>query len=290
MKTLIVNADDLGRSAGINRGIFEAHQKGIVTSTTVMINYPDAVPALETALADWPTLGLGLHLNLTSGYPVLPASSIPTLVKPDGLFFTPPEWAEQFLQVAPDDIRRELTAQVEKFIAVTGKPPDHLDSHHHITYLHPAALQTALGFAAKYGLPVRQGGFDRPPAEIRQSFMNLIPSLSEAQAGFMVEQLQVALANGPEPYWPARLEASFHGARATLGDLLIILTTLPPDSLTELMCHPGYVDASLTSPYAQRREEELRHLTHRSTHECVQSEGIQLINFGALRRTERDGE
>ncbi len=286
MKTLIVNADDLGRTAGINRGIFEAHQKGIVTSTTAMINYPDAAPALETALADWPALGLGLHLNLTSGHPVLPASALPTLVKADGLFFTPAEWAEQFARVDPDDIRRELTAQFERFIAVTGKPPDHLDSHHHITYLHPAALQTALGFAAAYGLPMRQGGLNRPTAEARQTFMNLIPSLSEAQADRMVEQLQAALANGPEPYWPARLEAAFHGARSTLGDLLVILTTLAPDSLTELMCHPGYADADLTSSYAQRREEELRQLTNRATHECVQSEGIRLVNFGSLRRAE----
>jgi len=70
MKKLIVNADDFGRSPGINRGILDAHLNGIVTSTTVMINYPDAAPGLEQALLKAPDLGIGLHLNLTSGRPV----------------------------------------------------------------------------------------------------------------------------------------------------------------------------------------------------------------------------
>ena len=70
MKRLIVNADDFGRAPGVNQGILDAHTHGIVTSTTVMINYPDAPAGIERAQADAPDLGLGLHLNLTSGPPI----------------------------------------------------------------------------------------------------------------------------------------------------------------------------------------------------------------------------
>ncbi len=58
MKRLIVNADDFGRSPGINRGILETHLRGIVTSTTVMVNFPDAAPGLERALTEAPRLAL----------------------------------------------------------------------------------------------------------------------------------------------------------------------------------------------------------------------------------------
>ena len=72
MKRLIVNADDFGRSPGINRGILEAHLRGIVTSTTVMVNCPAAALGLERALAEAPDLGIGLHITLTAGRPLSP--------------------------------------------------------------------------------------------------------------------------------------------------------------------------------------------------------------------------
>lgn len=64
---------------------------------------------------------------------------------------------------------------------------------------------------------------------------------------------------------------------------MVILTTLPDEGVTELLCHPGYVDDALrTSGLVEQREDELLHLTHAATRECVQAEGIRLVTFAAL--------
>ncbi len=84
---LIVNADDYGRSRNISRGIREAHLKGIVTSTTCMMNFPTTATDIRQAREETPDLGLGVHLVLTSGSPVLPAAQVPGLVGAEGEFY-----------------------------------------------------------------------------------------------------------------------------------------------------------------------------------------------------------
>ncbi len=92
LKRLIVNADDFGRTAGINRGIIAAHERGIVTSATLMVNYAPAAEAAALARQN-AGIGVGLHVALTGGPPALPPEQIRTLVdvqgrfppKPDGL-------------------------------------------------------------------------------------------------------------------------------------------------------------------------------------------------------------
>src|SRR5918999_6510924 len=85
-RQLVVNADDFGISRGVNRGIVEAHRSGLVTSASLMANLPSAEDALTRA-AICPDLGLGLHLTLTAGRPLLPPAAVPTLVDPDGQFY-----------------------------------------------------------------------------------------------------------------------------------------------------------------------------------------------------------
>jgi len=280
MKQLIVNADDLGLSPGVNRGIFEAHRRGIVTSTTVMVNQPAAPAGIERALADAPDLGLGLHLTLTQGRPELPPDEVPSLVDSDGCFYPIREWADRLFSFDPDDVRREIVAQVDRFISLAGRPPDHLDAHHHASYLHPAGLETMLAVATRYNIPMRCGGSHGSFEEALHTVRGWMPTLADSAARQLDEALAGALAESPAPFWPARLEMGFHGERATLGDLLVILTTLP-DGITEIVCHPGYVDDQLAdSGYREPRETELACLTHAATLECVKAEGIQLITFG----------
>lgn len=286
MKQLIVNADDFGRSPGVNRGILETCQKGIVTSTTVMINYPDAPAGLEQALASVPDLGIGLHLNLTSGRPVLPPDQIPSLVNADGQFFHIREWAQHMEAFEPDHIRAELVAQFDRFLSLAGRPPDHLDAHHHAIYLHPDALPVLFEFAQRYNIPIRDTKLDTSQDDALAQLAYIVPGLPDFAARTLIERLQHALDQGPAPFCPARLEMNFYGEHATLGDLLVILTNLPDDRPTELMCHPGYVDEVLgTSGYVREREDEIAHLTHPATLECIRSEGIELITFGDLSRS-----
>lgn len=283
MKQLIVNADDFGRSPGVNRGILEAHRDGIVTSTTVMINYPDAAPGLEQAQRDAPRLGIGLHLNLTAGTPVSRPEHIPSLVDADGYFYHISRWRDRFATFAAEDIQREIAAQVDRFVALTGHPPDHLDSHHHATYLHPVALRAMLEIAAGYRIPLRKGMPDISPEQAPAQLSRIVPGFDESFARRLLEQIETVLKDGPAPCWPEYFEMGFYDRTATLADLLILLTNLPDEGVTEIMCHPGYVDAALgTSGYRNPREREIIYLTHPATRECVLAEGIQLIPFSAL--------
>lgn len=279
MPSLIVNADDFGRAVGVNRGILEAHARGIVTSTTAMVNYPDAPVGLEMALETAPDLGLGVHLTLTSGRPVSPPERVPTLVDEDGRFYAQGAFYRHFRDIDADDLRRELTAQVERFIALTGRPPTHLDSHHHAAYIHPDALCALLALALQYNIPVRRPyPGDSPPADLRSH----LPMFPPEQARALADQLAAILADGPRPPWPDRLEMRFFGENAILGELLVILTNLPAEGVTELMCHPRYLDGLDADSY--RGEGELDTLTHSGAHEVVAAENIRLMTFAELPR------
>lgn len=286
MKKLIVNADDYGRSPGVNRGILHAHHNGIVTSTTVMINYPDAAPGLELALRDAPKLGIGLHLNLTSGKPVSAPEHVPSLVREDGHFHHITTWAQHYDSFEPDHIQREVAAQVARFVELAGRPPDHLDAHHHATYLHPISLEAMLEIARGYGIPLREGLVDSPQDYALQFLTGLIPGMTPEMGTRMLAEGRTVIAAQPQPpFWPARFNRGFYDKTVTLGDLLVILTTLPDEGVTELMCHPGYVDEALgASIYNVQREREIEMLTHPATRECTQYEFIDLITFGDLPR------
>jgi predicted glycoside hydrolase/deacetylase ChbG (UPF0249 family) len=277
MPDLIVNADDFGRTAEVSRGILESHKKGIVTSTTTMVNYPTAAAAVETAMADAPMLGLGLHLNLTSGPPVSDPAAVPSLVQADGRFHPAPGLAPFAIQWQPEDIARELTAQLERFQALTGKLPTHLDSHHHSVYMYPASLQVMLDLARAHNLPIRRVQHGATPAETAKSWLLVaLPNALE-----VASELHALVDANPNIRMPAYFAGGFYGDHANLGELLTILTNLPADGLTELMCHPGYV-GDLDSSYNVEREAEIKWLTYPSTHEVIVAESIRLITFAEL--------
>ena len=68
LRTLVVNADDLGLTVGVNNGIFDAHDRGILTSASLMSSAPAAANAIRRA-RNRPTLGIGVHLTLVDGAP-----------------------------------------------------------------------------------------------------------------------------------------------------------------------------------------------------------------------------
>lgn len=279
-KRLIVNADDLGLSPGVNRGVIEAHTRGIVTSTTVMINLPDAPAGLEGVKAQAAGLGVGLHLNLTYGRPVSPPNRVRSLVDEDGHFHPVGQWPVVFGQFDAEDMTRELCNQVHRFIALAGHPPDHLDSHHGVTSLHPVAMRALLDLAAEYGIPIRNPGVSLTPEEAAHAIHAYLPNAPASAVRAHYEQLMVVWREGPQPRHPDHIRSEFFGENATLGDLLVLLTNLD-QGVTEIMCHPGYAEG-LTEGYAAPREAELAALTHPSAKEVVVGEQIKLITFAAL--------
>ena len=157
VRQLIVNADDFGRSPGINEGIFEAHARGIVTSATVMVLEKGAARGIRQAAERAPELSLGLHFVLTGGgRPASAPSDVPTLA-PDGMFRR--NLSELPDALPQDEIAAELEEQIALFECMARKPPTHLDSHHHVA-LHPSVGPVVAAVAKKRSLPVRASSED----------------------------------------------------------------------------------------------------------------------------------
>jgi predicted glycoside hydrolase/deacetylase ChbG (UPF0249 family) len=137
-RRLIVNADDFGMSVGINAGITEAHERGIVTSTSLMVRWPSAPQAARYARAR-PSLGVGLHLDIGEW------------VYRDG------EWCALYRVVAEDDaaaVEREALAQLDTFRQLIGCDPTHLDSHQHV-HRNGHLQKVAVEMARELGVPLR---------------------------------------------------------------------------------------------------------------------------------------
>jgi chitin disaccharide deacetylase len=250
-RRLIVNADDFGRTPGINQGTIEAHLKGIVSSATVMVLEKSARDGIRQAQEQAPRLSLGLHFVMTGGgSPASAAISVPTLA-PGGKF---PRNAEAFAREIPEgEIRRELLAQIALFELAAGRPPTHLDSHHHAA-LHPSVQQVFAAVASGRGMPMRAAS-----AKAR-------------------DELRAAGLKVPDFFLSA-----FYGDGVTFDKLAALVFNVPHGT-TELMCHPGHADAALveTSSYAREREKELAILCDPGIREVVVKTGIQLVAFGEL--------
>jgi chitin disaccharide deacetylase len=144
-RRLVVNADDLGLSDGVNEGIFRAHREGIVTSASLMVRGPGAAAAAAEAAAEHPRLGIGLHVDLAEW------------ACEDG------EWRAVYEVVDTADaaaVARELERQLDAFHALCGRGPTHLDSHQHVHREEP--VRSIMGVRAReLRLPLRHHGHVR---------------------------------------------------------------------------------------------------------------------------------
>jgi predicted glycoside hydrolase/deacetylase ChbG (UPF0249 family) len=251
LKRLIVNADDFGRTPGINSGIVEAHQFGIVTSATAMVLEPDAADGIGSVRREVPRLSLGLHFVLTGGG--CPASSpdrVPSLLI-DGRFRRFP--SDLPSELPGEEIARELDAQIVLFGRMAGRSPTHLDSHHH-SALHPSVQPVFARAALRLGIPARG-------------------STSGARDALRTMGVRT----------PDHFVDSFHGDGVTAENLRSILDGLE-DGTTELMCHPARLDDRLLSDstYARKRERELAILCDPEVRATVARERIELVPFAEL--------
>lgn len=271
---LIVNADDYGHTPGVSQGIRESHLRGIVTSTTAMMNMPGVDEALQKAVQECPRLGLGVHLVLTTGAPLLPASQVYSLITGDNSFPDESDLIQRLSMLDLDEVRMEWRAQIERFLSVTGRPPDHLDSHHHISFLSPGLFQVMLELAQKFECAIRF-----PTGEAAIDMMSDFPT--EVAKECLERNLHLVAQY--KPCHPDHFLKSFYGENSTRAALFEILENLSAGT-TEIMCHPGYVDEALIkhSVYQQPRQVELSILTDPETMEFVKARNIELINFKDL--------
>lgn len=290
MKNLIVNADDLGWTEGINRGIADAHRRGLVTSASLLANGW----AFESGLAvhhNHPELGVGVHLNLSDGPPTAPAGKVRGLLNKAGDLEGGPESlllriATRSLSLA--EVELEWEAQILK-IKSAGISPTHLDGHKHVQML-PGLFEVALRLARKHGI----GAIRIAHEESR--LRSVLASGGEMKTSVLLKQgiqargLKLLARDARDLAGRAGISSTDYFCGITQTGVLTregverLLETLP-DGTTELMCHPGYVDEDLQRSRTRlqgSRQKELEILTDTSVRKIVAMRGIRLINYGFL--------
>ncbi len=248
MKRLIVSADDLNLTPGVSEAILDAHEKGIVTSASLMTNLPMS-KALRKRIVQNSDLGMGIHLNVTYGEPVNRKSQVSSLLHNSGRFKKVPEFLESPMK--EEEIYLEWDAQIQRFIHLLGKYPTHLDTHHQ-THDRPVFFKVFCALSRKYYLPVR---------------WSLLMKAVKIPKWYRTTDYFFGDLN-PKDYWKKeKLEAC--------------LAALP-HGLSEIMCHPGYSDSKLESisSFTEAREEEYRLLTSRPILEIIEKSEIVLTHFG----------
>jgi hopanoid biosynthesis associated protein HpnK len=276
---LIINADDFGLTAGVNRAIIELHRAGVLTSTTLMARAAATEEAIELARST-PTLGVGCHVVLVDGEPVLPARELPTLVDPCTGRFHPTLGA--FLarllsgRIRCSEIAAEAAAQIQRLQAC-GVALTHIDTHKH-AHMFPQVLRPVLLAARAAGVRAIRNPFE--PAWSRRATPGA-PWLRRAE---------VCLLRGLEPAF-RRIVAN--EGFATTGGALGVLATGTLDAATtgsllrslpagtwEVVSHPGYNDADLAR--AHTRLLASRETERQALYALKHFPELDLISFAAL--------
>ncbi len=275
---LIVTADDFGASIAVNAAVEQAHTHGILTAASLMVAGDAAGDAVERAKR-LPSLGVGLHLVLVEGRPVLPPARIPDLVDATGHFRTNMALAgvNFFFQRS---VRAQLAAEIEAQFAAfhaTGLPLDHVNAHKHF-HLHPTIAALILTIGRRYGLAAA-----RAPVEPVDLLARLEP-VPRTLAGRLAAPYARAVARRFReaglvvPDRVLGLAWSGHMTRARVAGLIAHL----PDGVTELYCHPATEDAYPGSAPGYAYRAELAALTDESIKDNILQRGIRLVNFADL--------
>jgi chitin disaccharide deacetylase len=288
VKNLIVNADDLGWTEGVNQGIAEAHRNGIVTSASLLANGVAFASSVRLALAA-PALGVGVHLNLSDGLPTAPYELVTSLVNRAGEFEGGPE--SLLLRIATRDlslheIEQEWDAQLAK-VRDAGIRPTHLDGHKHVHML-PGLFEIALRLAKRHGIGAVRVAHEDSGLRAALSAGDELHASVVLKQGVQARALKLLARDAREHAQRAGIStADYFCGIAQTGELTRegvsrLLRSLP-DGTTELMCHPGFLDHDLQQTATRlqaSRQMELEILTDLEIRNLVASQGIRLIDYG----------
>ncbi|MGE4062085.1 MAG: hopanoid biosynthesis-associated protein HpnK [Rhodospirillaceae bacterium] len=257
---VIFTADDFGLCEEVNEAVERAHREGVLSAASLMIAAPAAADAIKRAKR-MPRLGLGLHLTLVEGRPVLPPAVLPALVTDDGSFRdglarAGVRWF--FSAGARRQLRAEIRAQFEAFRA-TGFSLDHVNAHNHM-HFHPTVLNVILEVSREFGVRAVRLPYERPAGLLAPWCALMKKGLTAAgiacndrvvglhQTGHVTEELVLRALADLEPgvtefyLHPAvtatpRLEAAAPGYDRT-GELAALVSPRVAARLTELGLRP----------------------------------------------------
>lgn len=279
MSRLIVNADDFGLTPGVNRAIIELHRAGVLTSTTLMARAAATDEAIELARST-PSLGVGCHVLLVDGDPILPPTSIPTLVNQKSRNF--PSALTTFLarlftgRIRSAEIQAEAAAQIA-LLQTRGLRLTHIDTHKH-THMFPAVLRPVLRAARAAGIRAVRNPFE-PVWAVRATAG---ASWARAAEVIVLRKLQAA----------CRRIIAEEGFSTTDGTIAVVgtgilnaataraLLSQLPAGTWELVTHPGYNDADLDRVRTRLRAS--RDVEREALHAIKEFPAIELISYSGI--------
>ena len=274
MKRLIVTADDFGLTVPVNDAVEEGHRRGILTAASLMVTGDAAADAIARAKR-LPTLGVGLHLVLVDGVPVLPPEQIPALVGRDGRF-SPNVFAQGVRIFCLPAARRQLAAEIRAQLAAfraTGLALDHVNAHHHF-HLHPTVQQVLLRLAPEFGIRAVRLPLEPATASGRRGAW-LTGVLESRHARRLRERLDAAgLAHND---WMFGLADS----GAMTGERVRRYLEALPDGVSEIYFHPAAARPPVW-PANYRCADEAAALIDPEAQAIIARRGIKTMAFAGL--------
>lgn len=279
---IIINADDFGRHEKINEAVEKALRDGCLRSATLMPGGKAFDHGVEVARRN-PDLGVGIHLTLVNGFPILPINEIPSLVAEDGTFYDDyGTFMKRYAtgKIRLEEIRSELAAQITK-VQGTGLDLTHLDSHQHLHHL-PGILGVVLELAAASNIKRLRFSRGRLTEDLfRGHILGRVGLSSLARLG-----AQKARSKGF--MMPDHFAGIVAGEAVTERYLFRLFNHLGKGT-TEIMLHPGTDNAVLQREcqWEHDFEAELRAVTSTRVLEKMKSMGIEAVNFKSLENVKR---
>jgi predicted glycoside hydrolase/deacetylase ChbG (UPF0249 family) len=280
-KQIIINADDFGLCAGVNRAVAEAHTDGVLTSTTIMANMPAADEAVNIA-KKLPNLGVGVHLNVFEGCPLSQEQGVNCLLNSTGQFYMSAYRLTLLSALSSkmqNAVRAEFAAQIE-WVIDHGVKPTHLDSHKHI-HSFPVIFSIVCKLARQFKIPTIRFTFE--PSEVCRAPWPLPARGGRKRASIIRQMSRIN-----------RLQNSdFLKTKAVLGiahtgkidvDFFKAVTLYNSMEIVEIITHPGYnegLTADRTRLIEQRRL-ELEALCSEKTKQYFKDAAVKLVNYGKL--------
>ena len=285
MPRLIINADDLGLTSGVNRAIEEAGRAGAITSATLMANSSNFDEAVA-ATRQLPEMKIGCHVVLVDGEPL--TNRIPSLTNGATRFRNSLRdfaLAATQKKLNQEEIQREVEAQIRK-IQAAGITLTHVDTHKH-THMFPHVLRPVLRAAKACGIPSIRNPFE--------PFRTWPAATVMRKPGLWVRALEVALLrNYASDFSRIIREEGMSTTDGTVGviatgklDQGLLLRTIQAlaEGTWELVCHPVYMDAELAAAGTRllaSRQVELEALTSEATRHALAERGVELISYEDL--------
>ncbi len=274
-RRVIINADDFGITAGVNKAIFELVDAGRLTSTSVMTNMAGYADILQLK----GRIGIGLHFNLTVGHPVTESLKISTLVNESGEFFELPTLLKNVKmgKVSRKDVETEFKAQIKRLLDL-GIQPDHLNSHESVLK-YPFFIRAVQRTTSHYGIEAvrsfspREFDYTRllSPGKIVRSLYLSFQKMTLRYNGYHVADRHDSLLE---------MGLDYRMACEKLHDVFMDIS----EGVLEFVVHPGYCngDHQPLGGYVSERETELKALLSDEFGSVLKLSEVDLVSFKDL--------